>query len=86
MTGISWLLTGVILLLVCLFSALIVGVTRARERISRAKPLRRKAACLSAALESGARIGVGMVIHHAQLQAMLEGSPGSRASVVCRHR
>ncbi len=32
------------------------------------------------ALESGTRVGMGMRMHHAQLQALLEEMAGNRAS------
>ena len=70
-TGISWLLTSVILLLVCLFSALIVR-DYGRESASARQAIQEKGSVLIRALESGARVGMGMRMHHAQLQAMLE--------------
>ncbi|HDG1683005.1 TPA: two-component system sensor histidine kinase ZraS [Kluyvera ascorbata] len=69
--GISWLLTSVILLLVCLFSALIVRDYE-RENVSARQAIQEKGSVLIRALESGARVGMGMRMHHAQLQAMLE--------------
>lgn len=70
-TGISWLLTGVILLLMCLFSALIVR-DHQRENASAQQTIEEKGRVLIRALESGARVGMGMRMHHAQLQTMLE--------------
>ncbi|MGU9869569.1 two-component system sensor histidine kinase ZraS [Kluyvera ascorbata] len=70
-TGISWLLTGVILLLVCLFSALIVR-DYGRESASARQTVQEKGSVLIRALESGTRVGMGMRMHHAQLQTMLE--------------
>lgn len=69
--GLSWLLTGVILLLVCLFSALIVR-DYGRENAAAQQALEEKGRVLARALESGARAGMGMRMHHAQLQSMLE--------------
>lgn len=69
--GLSWLLTGVILLLVCLFSALIVR-DYGRENAAAQQALEDKGRVLARALESGARAGMGMRMHHAQLQSMLE--------------
>lgn len=70
-TGISWLLTGIVLLLVCLFSALIVR-DYGRESTSARQTIQEKGSVLIRALESGTRVGMGMRMHHAQLQAMLE--------------
>lgn len=69
--GLSGLLTGVILLLVCLFSALIVR-DYGRENAAAQQALEEKGRVLARALESGARAGMGMRMHHAQLQSMLE--------------
>ena len=69
--GISWLLTSVILLLVCLFSALVVR-DYGRENASARQAIQEKGSVLIRALESGARVGMGMRMHHAQFQAMLE--------------
>ena len=70
-TGISWLLSGIVLLLVCLFSALIVR-DYGRESASAQQTIQEKGSVLIRALESGARVGMGMRMHHAQLQTMLE--------------
>ncbi|WP_052285331.1 two-component system sensor histidine kinase ZraS [Kluyvera genomosp. 1] len=70
-TGISWLLTGVVLLLMCLFSALIVR-DHLRESASAQQTIEEKGSVLIRALESGARVGMGMRMHHTQLQNMLE--------------
>lgn len=70
-TGISWLLNGIVLLLVCLFSALIVR-DYGRESASAQQTIQEKGSVLIRALESGARVGMGMRMHHAQLQTMLE--------------
>ena len=70
-TGLSWLLTGVIVLVVCLFSALIVR-DYGRENAAAQQTLLEKGSVLIRALESGTRVGMGMRMHHAQLQAMLE--------------
>lgn len=70
-TGISWLLSGIVLLLVCLFSVLIVR-DYGRESASAQQTIQEKGSVLIRALESGARVGMGMRMHHAQLQTMLE--------------
>ena len=70
-TGISWLLTGVVLLLMCLFSTLIFR-DHLRENASAQQTIEEKGRVLIRALESGARVGMGMRMHHAQLQTMLE--------------
>ena len=67
----SWLLTGLILLLVCLFSALIVR-DYGRENEAARQTIQEKGSVLIRALESGARVGMGMRMHHSQLQALLE--------------
>ncbi|CAM3562876.1 Sensor protein ZraS [Klebsiella spallanzanii] len=69
--GLSWLLTGLILLLVCLFSALIVR-DYGRENEAARQTIQEKGSVLIRALESGTRVGMGMRMHHAQLQALLE--------------
>lgn len=69
--GLSWLLTGLILLLVCLFSALIVR-DYGRENEAARQTIQEKGSVLIRALESGTRFGMGMRMHHAQLQALLE--------------
>lgn len=69
--GLSWLLTGLILLLVCLFSALIVR-DYGRENEAARQTIQEKGSVLIRALESGARVGMGMRMHHTQLQALLE--------------
>ena len=67
----SWLLTGLILLLVCLFSALIVR-DYGRENEAARQTIQEKGSVLIRALESGTRVGMGMRMHHSQLQALLE--------------
>ena len=67
----SWLLTGLILLLVCLFSALIVR-DYGRENEAARQTIQEKGSVLIRALESGARVGMGMRMHHSQLQSLLE--------------
>ncbi|MFP1263507.1 two-component system sensor histidine kinase ZraS [Klebsiella michiganensis] len=67
----SWLLTGLILLLVCLFSTLIVR-DYGRENEAARQTIQEKGSVLIRALESGARVGMGMRMHHSQLQALLE--------------
>ena len=69
--GLSWLLTGLILLLVCLFSVLIVR-DNGRENDAARQTIQEKGSVLIRALESGTRVGMGMRMHHAQLQALLE--------------
>ena len=69
--GLSWLLTGFILLLVCLFSALIVR-DYGRENEAARQTIQEKGSVLIRALESGTRVGLGMRMHHTQLQALLE--------------
>lgn len=69
--GLSWLLTGLILLLVCLFSALIVR-DYGRENEAARQTIQEKGSVLIRALESGTRVGMGMRMHHSQLQALLE--------------
>ncbi|HHR3258093.1 TPA: two-component system sensor histidine kinase ZraS [Klebsiella oxytoca] len=69
--GLSWLLTGLILLLVCLFSALIVR-DYGRENEAARQTIQEKGSVLIRALESGTRVGMGMRMHHPQLQALLE--------------
>lgn len=58
----SWLLTGLILLLVCLFSALIVR-DYGRENEAARQTIQEKGSVLIRALESGARVGMGMRMH-----------------------
>lgn len=70
-TGLSWLLTGIVVLLVSLFSALIVR-DYSRESAAAQQAIQEKGGVLIRALESGTRVGMGMRMHHAQLQAMLE--------------
>ena len=67
----SWLLTGLILLLVCLFSALIVR-DYGRENEAARQTIQEKGSVLIRALESGTRVGMGMRMHHSQLQTLLE--------------
>ena len=69
--GLSWLLTGLILLLVCLFSALIVR-DYGRENEAARQTIQEKGSVLIRALESGTRVGMGMRMHHSQLQTLLE--------------
>lgn len=69
--GLSWLLTGLILLLVCVFSALIVR-DYGRENEAARQTIQEKGSVLIRALESGTRVGMGMRMHHAQIQALLE--------------
>ncbi|HEJ6673432.1 TPA: two-component system sensor histidine kinase ZraS [Klebsiella oxytoca] len=69
--GLSWLLTGLILLLVCLFSALIVR-DYGRENEAARQTIQEKGSVMIRALESGTRVGMGMRMHHSQLQALLE--------------
>ncbi|CAH6709751.1 two-component system sensor histidine kinase ZraS [Klebsiella grimontii] len=69
--GLSWLLTGLILLLVCLFSALIVR-DYGRENEAARQTIQEKGSVLIRALESGTRVGMGMRMHHSQLQMLLE--------------
>ena len=69
--GLSWLLTSLILLLVCLFSALIVR-DYGRENEAARQTIQEKGSVLIRALESGTRVGMGMRMHHSQLQALLE--------------
>lgn len=69
--GLSWLLTGLIMLLVCLFSALIVR-DYGRENEAARQTIQEKGSVLIRALESGTRVGMGMRMHHSQLQALLE--------------
>ena len=65
------MLTGLILLLVCLFSALIVR-DYGRENEAARQTIQEKGSVLIRALESGTRVGMGMRMHHSQLQALLE--------------
>ncbi|XPE34775.1 hypothetical protein ACNKHN_23015 [Shigella flexneri] len=44
-----------------------------------------KGSVLIRALESGSRVGMGLRMHHAQQQALLEKWPGSRCTLVCGH-
>ncbi|WP_325082268.1 two-component system sensor histidine kinase ZraS [Klebsiella aerogenes] len=67
----SWLLTGTVVLLVILFSAMIVR-DYGRETAAARQNIEEKGSVLIRALESGTRVGVGMRMHHAQLQALLE--------------
>lgn len=69
--GLSWLLTGLIFLLVCLFSALIVR-DYGRENEAALQTIQEKGSVLIHALESGTRVGMGMRMHYTQLQALLE--------------
>ncbi|EOW1330208.1 two-component system sensor histidine kinase ZraS [Klebsiella aerogenes] len=67
----SWLLTGTVILLVILFSAMIVR-DYGRETAAARQNIEEKGEVLIRALESGTRVGMGMRMHHAQLQALLE--------------
>lgn len=67
----SWLLTGTVVLLVILFSAMIVR-DYGRETATARQTIEEKGEVLIRALESGTRVGMGMRMHHAQLQALLE--------------
>ena len=67
----SWLLTGTVVLLVILFSAMIVR-DYGRETAAARQTIEEKGEVLIRALESGTRVGMGMRMHHAQLQALLE--------------
>ena len=67
----SWLLTGTVVLLVLLFSAMIVR-DYGRETAAARQNIEEKGSVLIRALASGTRVGMGMRMHHAQLQALLE--------------
>ncbi|ELY3087775.1 two-component system sensor histidine kinase ZraS [Klebsiella aerogenes] len=69
--SLSWLLTGSVVLLVILFSAMIVR-DYGRETAADRQNIEEKGGVLIRALESGTRVGMGMRMHHAQLQALLE--------------
>ncbi|EKZ5915671.1 two-component system sensor histidine kinase ZraS [Klebsiella pneumoniae] len=69
--ALSWLLTGTVVLLVMLFSAMIVR-DYGRETTAARQTIEEKGSVLIRALESGTRVGMGMRMHHAQLQALLE--------------
>ncbi|EPO6663155.1 TPA: two-component system sensor histidine kinase ZraS [Klebsiella aerogenes] len=69
--SLSWLLTGSVVLLVILFSAMIVR-DYGRETAAARQNIEEKGGVLIRALESGTRVGMGMRMHHAQLQALLE--------------
>ncbi|MGE5984420.1 two-component system sensor histidine kinase ZraS [Klebsiella aerogenes] len=69
--SLSWLLTGTVVLLVLLFSAMIVR-DYGRETAAARQNIEEKGSVLIRALESGTRVGMGMRMHHAQLQALLE--------------
>ncbi len=69
--ALSWLLTGTVVLLVLLFSAMIVR-DYGRETAAARQNIEEKGEVLIRALESGTRVGMGMRMHHAQLQALLE--------------
>ncbi|ENZ7343437.1 two-component system sensor histidine kinase ZraS [Klebsiella aerogenes] len=69
--ALSWLLTGTVILLVLLFSAMIVR-DYGRETAAARQNIEEKGNVLIRALESGTRVGMGMRMHHAQLQALLE--------------
>ena len=78
--ALSWLLTGTVVLLVVLFSAMIVR-DYGRETTAARQTIEEKGSVLIRALESGTRVGMGMRMHHAQQQALLEemaGQPGVR--------
>ena len=69
--ALSWLLTGTMVLLVMLFSVMIVR-DYGRETTAARQTIEEKGSVLIRALESGTRVGMGMRMHHAQLQALLE--------------
>ncbi|WEF27935.1 two-component system sensor histidine kinase ZraS [Klebsiella aerogenes] len=69
--ALSWLLTSTIVLLVILFSAMIVR-DYGRETAAARQTIAEKGSVLIRALESGTRVGMGMRMHHAQLQTLLE--------------
>ncbi|MEN0617022.1 two-component system sensor histidine kinase ZraS [Klebsiella indica] len=69
--GLSWLLTGLIFLLVSLFSVLIVR-DYGRENETALQTIQEKGSVLIHALESGTRVGMGMRMHDTQLQTLLE--------------
>ena len=69
--ALSWLLTGAMVLLVMLFSVMIVR-DYGRETTAARQTIEEKGSVLIRALESGTRVGMGMRMHHAQLQALLE--------------
>ena len=69
--ALSWLLTGTVVLLVMLLSAMIVR-DYGRETTAARQTIEEKGSVLIRALESGTRVGMGMRMHHAQLQALLE--------------
>lgn len=62
--ALSWLLTGTVVLLVLLFSAMIVRDYGRGDRRRPAKH-RRKGECADPRPESGTRVGMGMRMHHA---------------------
>ena len=66
--ALSWLLTGAMVLLVMLFSVMIVR-DYGRETTAARQTIEEKGSVLIRALESGTRVGMGMRMHHAQLQA-----------------
>ncbi len=70
--ALSWLLTGTVVLLVLLFSAMIVRDYGRGDRRRPAKTSKKRGSVLIRATESGTRVGMGMRMHHAQLQALLE--------------
>ena len=72
--ALSWLLTGTVVLLVMLFSAMIVR-DYGRETTAARQTIEEKGSVLIRALESGTRVGMGMRMHHAQLQALLGSTP-----------
>lgn len=67
----SWLLAAAILLLAGIFSALIVR-DYGRESDAARRTIQEKGSVLIRALESGTRVGMGMRMHQAQLQTLME--------------
>lgn len=57
-----------------------------RETAAARQTLLEKGSVLIRALESGSRVGMGMRMHHAQQQALLEEIPGSLEYVGLRSR
>ncbi|WP_157865566.1 two-component system sensor histidine kinase ZraS [[Enterobacter] lignolyticus] len=74
----SGALPAVVLLLVALFSVMVIR-DYGRESAAARQTLLEKGSVLIRALESGSRVGMGMRMHHAQQQTLLEemaGQPG----------
>ncbi|VDZ81595.1 sensor protein ZraS [Salmonella bongori] len=77
-TWLSWLLPIAIFILVGLFSIMVIR-DYGRESAAARQTLLEKGNVLIRALESGTRVGMGMRMHHAQQQTLLEemaGQPG----------